>query len=253
MRALITGASHGLGLALTEELLDRGHEVLAVDIDTNPLDELAVKSRGACMVRLADLSNPGSVERFMLGLGDMKFDLVVLNAGISATGKFEEIPSAAYAKLLTVNLQTPLVMASTLVRQNNMAARGKIVFISSLSHVTGYPGASVYAASKDAIAAYANSVRKPFRKKGVGVLTVFPGPIRTEHAKRHAPKGAKAANRMLPEKLAVLILKAAAGKTRELYPGNTAALAKLLGRFAPVATTRMMRKKIFEKLEGPVY
>ncbi len=253
MRALITGAAHGLGRALTEELLEQGHEVLAVDRDTEPLDDLAVKSRGACSVQLVDLANPNSLERMLVGLWEQKFDLVILNAGISASGKFEDIPSAAYAKLIAVNLQAPLVLASGLVRRGAMNNKSKIVFISSLSHAVGYPGASVYAATKDAIATYAKSVRKPFRKHGVGVLTVFPGPIQTDHADRYAPPGAKASRRMEPEVLAKLILKASTGKTSELYPGLTAYFGKLYGRFAPQMATKSMRKAIYEKLEDPVY
>ena len=217
------------------------------------LDDLAVKSRGACTVRLVDLANPDSIDRMLVGLGDLKFDLVVLNAGISATGKFEEIPSAAYAKLIAVNLQAPLVLASALMRLDAMTAKSKMVFISSLSNAVGYPGASVYAATKDAIATYAKSVRKPFGKKGVRILSVFPGPIKTDHAEKYAPPGSKASKRMEPEVLAKMILKSARGKAKELYPGSTAYFGKLYGRLAPKMATKSMRKAIYEKLDGPIY
>ncbi len=253
MKALVTGAAHGLGRALTEEILNSGHEVLAVDIATDALDDLQVSSRGACSVRFCDMANPESIERLISSIGGKEFDLVILNAGISATGKFEDIPSAAYAKLIEVNLTAPLIMASSLVRNNLMGKKSKLVFISSLSHVVGYPGASVYGATKDAVAIYAKSVRKPFKKSGVGVLTVFPGPIKTEQANKHAPKGANAEKRMLPEVLAKKILKAARGKTKELYPGGKAELARIFGWAAPNMATRMMRRAIFDKLDGPEY
>ena len=253
MRALITGAAHGLGRALTEELLAQGHEVLALDRDTDPLDDLVVKSRGACTVRLVDFSNPDSVERVLIGLSDIKFDLVILNAGISATGKFEDIPSDAYSNLIAINVTAPIRLASALMRLNAMTAKSKIVFISSLSHAVGYPGASVYAATKDAVATYAKSVRKPFLKKGVRILTVYPGPIRTGHAEKHAPPGAKAERRMEPEKLAKLILKTARSRTSELYPGTMAYLAKIFGQIAPRLATKSMRKAIYDKLEYPEY
>ena len=63
------------------------------------------------------------------------------------------------------------------------AAGGTVIFVSSLSHRTGYPGAASYAASKGAIAVYAGSIRKPFRRAlGVHVACAFPGPMKTEHA-----------------------------------------------------------------------
>lgn len=238
---------------MTEQLLKAGHEVVAVDYDVDVLDDLAIRSRGACMVRMAELSNPQSVERLLRGIDDIKFDLVVLNAGISATGQFEEIPSAAYAKLIAVNLTAPLTIASYLVREDMIARKGKIVFISSLSHVLGYPGGSVYAASKDALASWARAVKKPFKKRGIGILTVFPGPIRTDHAERHAPQGADASKRMPPEKLAKLILAKAKSSRGDYYPGVSAKLAQFLGWAAPGFVTRRMRKGIFEKLDGPQF
>ena len=253
MRALITGAAHGLGRALTEALLNTGYEVVAVDRDTDPLDQLVVDSRGACSVQLVDLANPGSVDRFLTRIDGAQFDLIVLNAGVSATGRFEDIPSAAYAKLIEINLKSPLTMAAFFMKKDLIAKRGKLVFISSLSHELGYPGASVYGATKDAIAIYAKSLRKPAKKSGFGVLTVFPGPIRTEHAERHAPAGAKAEKRMDPDKLANMILKTAKSKKRELYPGTAAAFSKWFGQLAPKAATKLMRKMIFEKLDNPTY
>ncbi len=253
MRALVTGASHGLGRALTRHLLKAGYEVVAVDRDTDALDDLVVESRGACIPRMADLASDNSLARLMERISDQTFDLVILNAGINATGKFEEIPIPAYERLIGVNLIAPLSMASSLVGREQIDQGGKIVFIASLSHAVGYPGASVYAATKDAIASYARSVRKPFRRQGVGVLTVFPGPIRTAHAKKHAPMGADEAKRMAPEVLADKILAAAKGRAKVLYPGFSAQMAQMFGRMAPGMATRMMRRVIFDKLEGPEY
>lgn len=253
MKVLITGAAHGLGRAMADQLLAEGHEVVAVDRDIDTLDTLAIGSRNACTPRICDLSNPASVDRLLSSLITEKFDLVVLNAGISATGKFEDIPSAAYSRLIAVNLESPLVMAASLVGQGNMNPKSKIVFISSLSHAVGYPGASVYGATKDAIATYAKSVRKPFKKQGVSVLTVFPGPIKTAHAEKHAPPGAKADKRMEPADLAARILKAAKGKSKELYPGTAAELARMLGALAPNLATSIMRKQIYDKIDKSEY
>ncbi|MEM9734396.1 MAG: SDR family NAD(P)-dependent oxidoreductase [Pseudomonadota bacterium] len=251
MRALITGAAHGLGRAMTEQLLENGHEVVAVDLDVDALDNLAIRSRGACMVRMADMAKPESLDRLVRALAGSKFDLVVLNAGISAVGKFEDLPSQAQAKVVAVNFTGPMILSSMLVRESMMNRGGKMVFISSLSKAVGYPGASVYAATKDGIANYARNVRKPFKKRGVGILTVYPGPIRTDHAERYAPPGADAKKRMEPAKLANMILKAAASRKKELWPGMTAQMGLTMGWFSQGLATRAMRKAIYDKLEEP--
>ena len=252
MRVLVTGAGHGLGLALTLELLERGATVVGVDRDPAALERLARGYVDLFEGRLCDLGDLGAVER-LLQRFDAPFDLVALNAGISATGNFARIPAEAYDRLIRINVSAPLLMAQRMVRDDRIARGGTIVFVSSLSHVTGYPGASVYAATKDAVAVYARSVRKPFAKRGVRVLTVFPGPIRTAHAERHAPAGAKASRRMDPRSLARQILKAVRQRERVLYPGLGALTAYTLGSLMPRTATRLMGRVLFRKLKREVY
>lgn len=254
MRALITGAANGLGRALTEELLRQGHQVVAADRETDSLENMPMAHRGACTIRFVDLESADSIQRLLTSFqGQPPFDLVILNAGISATGKFEEIPTAAYDKLIRVNLFAPIYLASRLLGKELMARKSKVVFISSLSHAMGYPGAAVYAATKDGLAAYARCIAKPFKKERVGVLTVFPGPINTAHAKRHAPKDSMASKRMAPQKMAKLILRAAKGSSKTYYPGFKAYMGATFGKMMPGLATRMMRRGIYDKLDGPVY
>ena len=65
MRALVTGAAKGLGRALSEELLQRGYEVIAADVETDRLEDLAVAHGGACSIRFVDMSNSNSVLRLL--------------------------------------------------------------------------------------------------------------------------------------------------------------------------------------------
>ena len=146
-----------------------------------------------------------------------------------------------------------MVMTAAMLRAGSLAKGAKIVFVSSLSHCTGYPGACVYAASKDALAVYAKSIGRDLRRRGFHTMTVFPGPLRTSHAERHAPAGADASRRMEPAVLAGIILRAAQGRKRVLYPGPQARIGRALGSIMPRTTTRFMRRVIFEKLDRTVY
>ncbi|MDA8870432.1 SDR family NAD(P)-dependent oxidoreductase [Rhizobiaceae bacterium] len=249
MRALVTGAAEGLGRALTDALLAAGHDVVTVDRNTADLERLAIATRGACSVLKADLANPHALARLLTQLDGDPFDLVLLNAGISAAGRFEDIPRDAYKPVIDVNVTAPLTIAAALVRDGRMATKSRMVFVSSLSHVTGYPGAAVYAASKDALTVWARSARKPFHKAGVGITIVFPGPIKTAHANRYAPEGASAAKRTDPVKLAPLILKAARKGRAEFYPGGR--LARTVATFAPGLLLRGLRRALYDKLDKP--
>ena len=252
MKAMITGAAKGLGQALSEKLLQENCDLVAVDNNPEALSYMAQKWRGLCDCRNVDLADGRAVDDLMQRLEvSGPLDLVVLNAGISATGNFEELPASIYQQVIAINTLAPIVMAVSLMQQGLIAKGGTIVLIASLSNAVGYPGASVYAASKDALACHARSARKAFKQRDVNLLTVFPGPIRTDHAERHAPIGADASKRMAPDKLAGLILQAVAKRKRTLYPGFAAKASHVAGRMMPGMLTKLMRKIIFEKLEGP--
>lgn len=252
-KALVTGGVHGLGNALVQQLLSRGYQIHVVDHDTKGLQNLHDTANGEVVTHQLDLSDIANLNDQMANLIKQgPFDIVILNAGISATGKFEKIPVEAHQKVLAVNLTAPMIIASGLAR-GGMSSKSSLVFISSLSHAVGYPGAASYAASKDALAIYAKSISKPFAKIGIAVTCVFPGPVRTAHAEKYSPKGANEKNRIAPKKLAVCILRAAKAKKRTYYPGPMAKISRLIGWVAPGFITAKMRKLIFEKLDSEVF
>lgn len=243
-RVLVTGGSAGLGRAIADSFVGAGNTVVSVD---------RVAPENADVVHIdCDLSDRTSVEQALVAiLAAGPFDHVFLNAGASATGQFERIPVDALLQLVRLNAETPMIIAATLMREK-CVTKG-ICFVSSLSHFTGYPGAAVYAATKDAIAIYAKSVRKPFAKRGVSVTLACPGPLRTEHAERHAPADADASRRMKPEDAAKSIIAATLAGRGSVIPGAGAKLFALAGKLAPGPVIRQMRKLIYEKLDGPVW
>lgn len=247
MRAVVTGAASGLGHALADQLTAKGIDVVAIDrVAMEPREHLT-----SFMVDLCDRDEVDMLTTELIALGPI--DFIFHNAGISVTGNFETIPPQVYSRLMTLNCETPMVMTSRLYQACCFRNGAKIVFISSLSHATGYPGAAVYCASKDALAIYAKSITKNLAKKNIAVLSVFPGPLRTPHAARYAPRGAKAASRMEPDVLARKILQALDQNRRVLYPGMAAKIVRVIGLLLPQTTTKFMRRIIFEKLDRAVY
>lgn len=241
--ALITGGWSGLGRAISEELLRDRWRVVSIDRRT-------VREEDGVLHIACDLGDRRVLDRAVPAiLAAGPFDLVVFNAGISATGKFTDVPGEAYANLVRINAETPMVLAATLLQNNAMTGRGALVFISSLSHFTGYPGAAVFAATKDAIAVYAKSIREACAARGISVSVAFPGPILTEHAARHAPDGASAASRMTPEEAARRILSGVFAGRHTIVPGAANRAYALAGRLAPASVTRIMRRIVFDKLK----
>lgn len=247
-KALVTGASAGLGRAFAERLAAEGFAVTGIDRDAPgadaPFDHLRCD--------LADREAVDALAAQLAGRGP--FDWLVLNAGISATGPFETIPPEAHARLLAINTEAPMVLTVGLAAAGALAPGGRLVFVSSLSHFTGYPGAASYGASKDALAVYARSIRAPFKKAyGVSVSVACPGPLRTDHAARHAPEGADATKRMPPDEAAHRILAGAQRGKAMITPGAGATVFALFGRLAPGPVTSVMKRIIYDKLDRSVF
>lgn len=182
-RALVTGGSAGLGAAAVNWLQANRYEVVVLDRDRpwtgkTPVDFIRCD--------LASRTELDDVLPELITAGP--YDLVVLNAGINATGKFEALDPRVHIDVLRVNAEGPMVIAAGLLEAGACRTGGAMVFVSSLSHFTGYPGAASYAASKDALAIYAKSMRKYAASKGVTLTVAFPGPLKTDHAERHSPK-----------------------------------------------------------------
>jgi short-subunit dehydrogenase len=244
MKALITGASAGLGAAFADNLA--GQNVSILNLDRAKSDRHQTFT--------CDLSNRTSLDAVLPHIINQgPFDWLILNAGASATGKFEELPVEAMLKLIRLNAEAPMVLASHLLANNAVAKGGHIVLTSSLSHFTGYPGAAAYAASKSALAVFGTSIRKAARAKGVTVTIAYPGPLATDHAARHAPTGTNAKARMAPDIAAAAILAAAKAGRKAAIPGLPNKIGALLGLLEPGLMTWAMRKIIYERLDNNVY
>jgi short-subunit dehydrogenase len=124
----------------------------------------------------------------------------------------------------------------------------RLVFLSSLSHYVSYPGAAVYAASKDGLAHYARSLQAAL--PAAGTLTVFPGPTRTEHARRYSPDNSREENRMPPEDVAAAILRGVTDGRSRLIPGTANRMMALAGHLAPRLLELGMKKMILEKFDA---
>lgn len=243
-RALVTGGSAGLGAAAVSWLQANGFEVVVLDRDRPWAGKIPVE-----YVR-CDLTSRTQLDDAMPELISAgPYDLVFLNAGINATGKFEDLDAQAHIDVIRVNTEAPMVIAAQLFEANAVKTGGAMVFVSSLSHFTGYPGAAGYAASKDALAIYAKSMRNYAKSKGVTLTVAFPGPLKTDHAERHAPEGTDAGKRMDPDQAASLILADALAGRKTTIPGAANRIFAISGRLFPKPVTALMRWLIYSRLK----
>lgn len=240
-RALVTGGSAGLGAAFVADLLAQGFDVVSIDRD--PPRE-TIPNVHAIRANLGDIASlPGLIA--MLD-DNAPYEVVVLNAGISAVGAFEDIGIDHLERLIAINLIAPIELTRLLLASGRVSNRASLIFIGSLSNRLGYPGASVYAATKQGIEAFATALRKTGKH---AVLCVLPGPLDTEHASRYAPKGSKGGGRQTPASLAERVL-VRRHRSGTVYGTPAYGLAGLAGWLAPSFMTRLMRRGMFGALRA---
>lgn len=180
--ALITGASGGIGLAMSKRFIAEGAKVMLADIDEGALQKAVASLGEASAYVVADVSraadNEVMVKRCQERFGGL--DIFVANAGIE--GKIVPIPDydeETFDKVMAVNVKG--VWLGLKYALPAIAARGggSVVITSSLAGVIGAPGFSAYIASKHAVIGLARTAALEFADKGVRVNTINPGPVDT--------------------------------------------------------------------------
>ncbi len=251
----ITGAADGIGKALALRFGQAGYAILGIDVDEKGAAKTREEMEAAGVkisFLLADLADRASLETAVSKLVDgPQIDIFIHNAGISAVGRFELIPLARQMAVLDLNFVAPLHISHRLLQANKLSSGGAWVFLSSLSHYVSYPGAAVYAASKDGLASIARSFRVASYITQ-HTTTIYPGPTRTAHARRYSPDNSREGQRMAPEELAEAIFNAVQKKRAIKLPGIGPKVFAAGGRLVPRLMEWAMKKTILDKVGNDV-
>jgi len=197
--AVVTGASKGIGLAVSRTLLQEGARVLATSRRLTPeLDALDVVHVAA------DLTDPAAPEAIVARALDAfgRIDVLVNNAGgILGRHSLVDMPETFFHAVMDVNVLT-MFLCSRAVAPGMIARRqGAIVNLTSLAaHNGGGPGASVYAAAKAAVLTLTKAFARELAPHGVRVNAVSPGLIGGTpfHRDFTSPEGFAAAVKTIP-------------------------------------------------------
>jgi NAD(P)-dependent dehydrogenase (short-subunit alcohol dehydrogenase family) len=175
---LITGASRGIGRASALALDRAGHEVIAgVRAEEAGRELAAAASRRLRTVHL-DVTDPDSLRAAAEIAGD-RLDALVNNAGIAVAGVVEALDLDELRRQLDVNVVGQVAVTQALLPALR-AARGRVVFISSVSGRVSAPVMTPYTASKFAVEAIADGLRVELRPWGIRVVLVEPGSMDTD-------------------------------------------------------------------------
>jgi 3-oxoacyl-[acyl-carrier protein] reductase len=176
-RALVTGASKGIGRAIAEELARAGAEVVVgYRAGAEDAEELAAEIEGRAVQ--ADVSNAEEAARLVEEAGDL--DILVNNAGLTRDGLLARMSDDDWRTVIETNLSSVFYTCRAVCRPMMKKRSGSIVNISSIVGVHGNWGQTNYGASKAGIIGFTKSLARELGSRGVRANVVAPGYVRTQ-------------------------------------------------------------------------
>src|SRR5882724_11032679 len=193
-RALVTGASRGIGASIAKVLAAEGADV-AITYEKSPeraaevVQAIKAQGRRAVAIR-ADSADPraiqSSIDKTVAELGGL--DILVNNAGILRVAELKDISLEDIDAILNVNVRAPIVASKSALP--HLSKGGRIITIGSFfADRVPSPVLSVYAASKSALVAFTKGLARELGPKEITVNLVQPGSIDTDMNPAHGPFG----------------------------------------------------------------
>lgn len=183
-RALVTGASSGIGAEFAEQLAALGYEVILVARNERRLAEAAAqieKTHGVKGIVLpADLAAPAGLDVVLRKISeDAQIDIVVNSAGTASWGRVVELDSLHEQRQIDVNVTASHRISWAAVRAMQARGRGGLINVASMSAFTAQPYLSTYCGTKAFLQNFTEALHEEMRGTGVVVQSLCPGFTRT--------------------------------------------------------------------------
>jgi 3-oxoacyl-[acyl-carrier protein] reductase len=180
---MVTGASRGIGLAISTALVADGYRVVAVSRSVS--DDLAAAMTAApdaLFHMTADLNDLDALHGLIRASKAAHGPLygLVNNAGLGTDGLLSNMHVSQIEGLIRLNVTAPILLTKYAVRAMMTSGQGRIVNMSSVIASTGYSGLSVYGATKASMVGFTKSLAREVGRLGVTVNAIAPGFIDTE-------------------------------------------------------------------------
>lgn len=177
-KVLITGAGTGFGYEVAMRLAEKGFDVIAsveIAAQVQPLKRQAAERGVNLQVEKLDVTNDGDRRKAL------KWDVEILvnNAGVGEGGSTVDVPASNIRRQFEVNVTGPLLLTQGIAKQMVNRGEGRIVWVSSREGLNVNPFTGIYAASKHAVEAIAESMKDELQEFGIEVATINPGPFLT--------------------------------------------------------------------------
>jgi NAD(P)-dependent dehydrogenase (short-subunit alcohol dehydrogenase family) len=238
----VTGGARGIGRETAARLRSAGARVVIGDLD-HPVAEQTAAALGPDVAALPlDVADRGSFETFLAEAQRLHgpLDVLVSNAGVMPLGRFLDGDPGVFDRTLDVNFGGTVNALSLALPGMVERGHGRVVVVASLMGRVTVPGAAVYGASKYAVVALCEAVRRELRGTGVGLVTILPAMVRTELSSG-VPEG-RALPVVEPGRVARAIVRACAdGRPEVAVPAWAGGFARIGGALPPSLMTPVRR------------
>lgn len=183
-RALVTGASSGIGLSIVRELGRRRVPIVLVARDGDRLNKIAAEHPVEAEVLVADLSASDQLRIVEERIEAGDIDLLVNNAGFGLNGSFINHDRDAESDMVKVNVLALHRLSHAAAVAMQEARRGTILNVASVAAYTSMARSSTYSATKAFVVSFSNALASELADSGVSVTSLCPGLTRTEFHER---------------------------------------------------------------------
>lgn len=182
LKALITGASSGIGKEMAYYLDKLGYDLILVARDKEKLEEVQNKLSKKAKIVLIDLANEKKIKDLYMIAKNENIDLLINNAGFGLFGDYEEVDVLKELEMIDVNIKAVHILTRMFLKDMDKRGTGRIINVaSSAGLLKGGPLMSTYYATKSYVVSFTLAIYEELRRKksNVKVSVLCPGPVNT--------------------------------------------------------------------------
>lgn len=185
MKALVTGASSGIGEQISKYLIELGYDLYVVSTDEKKLKEIYKNSNTNVIPIALDLTNEQNCYKLYEQLKEEKIDILVNNAGFGLAGNFTETSIKTELKMIDLNIKAYHILTKLFLQNFSARNKGRILNIASMAGFMPGPYMATYYATKAYILNLSLAIHEELKKENSKVkVSIFcPGPVKTNFEK----------------------------------------------------------------------